>query len=288
MFGYIKPYNPRLYVEELEEYKAVYCGLCHELGADYGLIFRLTLSYDFAFYALLAMALTAEKPEFTKGHCALHPLRPCPKCKKNYALSLAGAGAMILSYVKVKDDLADKGFFKKILALVLYPFAALARKKALMLMPYEGKIIDESAKAMLIKQGKVEKENAPTVDKCAHPTAEFLSTLFSLLGKDEERKAILSRLGYLLGRFIYFTDALDDMEDDKKKGNFNPFLVCPYEGEAHTYIKETIFATTAEAGATLDLLTLSNFSGIIENVINQGLKNVALEILKRKEATPHE
>ena len=56
MFGYVKPYKPELRVRELEEYKAVYCGLCRELGQSFGLFARFTLSYDFAFLAMLKTA----------------------------------------------------------------------------------------------------------------------------------------------------------------------------------------------------------------------------------------
>ena len=39
--------------------------------------------------------------------------------------------AMILTYYKIKDDLSDKGFFSKIRAVSLLPFASSARKKLL-------------------------------------------------------------------------------------------------------------------------------------------------------------
>ena len=59
MFGYIKADKPEMKIKEFEIYKAVYCSLCKELGKSYGLLARLTLSYDFTFLALLNMALKA-------------------------------------------------------------------------------------------------------------------------------------------------------------------------------------------------------------------------------------
>ena len=44
------------------------------------------------------------------------------------------------------------------------------------------------------------------------------------LSEDGMEKRILKRFGYLLGRWIYFIDALDDLEDDLKEGGFNPFI----------------------------------------------------------------
>ena len=57
MFGYIKPYKPELKVKEFDTYQAVYCGLCRQLGEAFGPFAKLTLSYDFTFLAMAAMAL---------------------------------------------------------------------------------------------------------------------------------------------------------------------------------------------------------------------------------------
>ena len=41
---------------------------------------------------------------------------------------------------------------------------------------------------------------------------------------DVYKRQTLYRLGDYLGRFIYIMDAYDDVEDDRRKGQFNPFL----------------------------------------------------------------
>ena len=58
MFGYVKPYVPTLQVQEFSLYRAVYCGLCREMGLVTGQLSRITLSYDFCFLALLLLALS--------------------------------------------------------------------------------------------------------------------------------------------------------------------------------------------------------------------------------------
>lgn len=57
LFGYIRPFQPELRIKEYEAYKSVYCGLCKELGRQYGIFARFTLSYDFTFLAILSMAV---------------------------------------------------------------------------------------------------------------------------------------------------------------------------------------------------------------------------------------
>ena len=57
MFGYLQIEKEELLVKEFETYKAVYCGLCKQMGKDYSFLTRLTLSYDCTFYAMLLMSL---------------------------------------------------------------------------------------------------------------------------------------------------------------------------------------------------------------------------------------
>ena len=46
MFGYVRPYKPELLVKELTRYQSVYCGICKQIGRDYGQVPRLALGYD--------------------------------------------------------------------------------------------------------------------------------------------------------------------------------------------------------------------------------------------------
>jgi hypothetical protein len=43
-----------------------------------------------------------------------------------------------------------------------------------------------------------------------------------LIYKDDEWSEILSRLGFYLGKFVYLMDAYEDVEDDIRKGMYNP------------------------------------------------------------------
>ena len=160
MFGYIKPFRPELKIREAEDYKAVYCGLCKELGRSYGIFARMTLSDDFAFMAMLFMSLDKNScPSFEKCSCIAHPFKKQCRCLGNRAISLSARAAMILTYYKLKDDISDKGFFKKIAAAVLFPFAASARKKALS-FGEEAIFIDNSAAEMMAEQSAKSSDSA--------------------------------------------------------------------------------------------------------------------------------
>ena len=48
--------------------------------------------------------------------------------------------------------------------------------------------------------------------------------VFEQVARTDGQRRILSRMGYLLGRWIYMMDAFDDLESDLKRGNYNPLI----------------------------------------------------------------
>ena len=278
MFGYVKPYNPELRVRELEEYKAVYCGLCKQLGRSFGVFARFTLSYDFAFLAMLKTALDSEIcPETERCACIAHPFCKRIRVRENAAMQMAARTAMISVYYKLLDDRADEGFFRRIGAALLLPFAKRARRKALAFA--DGAAADEAAAKMSSAQAQLEAEKCQIPDAAAEPTANFLAAVLKNCAATAEQAAVLERFGYLLGRYVYLCDALDDLEDDRRRGRYNPFLYAG--GEAAIAAKNALFLTTAELSDDFDLLELHRYEGILENIIRIGLRAEVIRIEKK-------
>lgn len=278
MFGYVKPYNPELRVRELEEYKAVYCGLCKQLGRSFGVFARFTLSYDFAFLAMLKTALDSEIcPETERCACIAHPFCKRIRVRENAAMQMAARAAMISVYYKLLDDRADEGFFRRIGAVLLLPFAKRARRKALAFA--DGAAADEAAAKMSAAQGQLEAEKCQIPDAAAEPTANFLAAVLKNCAATAEQAAVLERFGYLLGRYVYLCDALDDLEDDRQRGRYNPFLYAG--GEAAIAAKNALFLTTAELSDDFDLLEIHRYEGILENIIRIGLRAEVIRIEKK-------
>lgn len=280
MFGYVKPYNPELRVRELEEYKAVYCGLCKQLGHSFGVLARFTLSYDFAFLAMLKTALDSEIcPETERCACLAHPFCRRTRVRENAATEMAARAAMISVYYKLLDDCADEGFFKRIGAELLLPLAKRARRKALAFG--DGAAADEAAAKMYAAQGQLEAEKCQIPDAAAEPTASFLAAVLKNCSATAEQAAVLERFGYLLGRYVYLCDALDDLEDDRRRGRYNPFLYAG--GEAAIAAKNALFLTTAELSDDFDLLELHCYEGTLENIIKIGLRAEVIRIENKLE-----
>ena len=65
------------------------------------------------------------------------------------------------------------------------------------------------------------------IDEVSRPFGELMGEMF--VWKEDSFAPILRRLGFFLGKYIYIRDALDDIEKDRKKGCFNPFMYNNWE-----------------------------------------------------------
>ena len=280
MFGYIRVYKPDLKISEYETYKSIYCGLCQQLGQEYTPLARMTLSFDFTFLAALNMALAEDKPVYTKRKCPANPLKKCIMADLGEIQSHCCDCAVLMLWYKLEDDLKDHGTASRLRAAALYPAARLAYRKAAQRRPELDQLIGNNMRL----QAETEAACTASVDLASEPTAQVLSGLFSTLSEDPVQKRVLERLGYLLGRYVYLCDALDDLEDDPEKGNYNPFLADQSAGpeQIETAIG-TLYLTIAEAAKTFELLELKRFEPILANILYLGMKETVDSIVSKKE-----
>ena len=113
MFGYLTANTELLTPEELERYKACYCGLCRSLQKRHGQASRLTLNYDMTFLVLLLQSLY--EPEETRGEdtCLPHPLQ-ARAWQRSEASDYGADLNVALAYLKCLDDWEDEGSLKAI------------------------------------------------------------------------------------------------------------------------------------------------------------------------------
>lgn len=290
VFGYVRPQKSELLVREYEQYKGVYCSLCRQLGKSYGMVSRLTLSYDCTFYALMLLAFRPECPGFQSGRCVVNPLKKCTFCSSGEPEFVsASALSVIMTYYKIRDDIADSRFWGKLRAYALLLLAARAHRKAAADFPR----LDAIISASMEEQKAAEQAPDPCLDSCAEPTAKMLQQVFEAsAGEDGEpdspKVRILRQFGYFLGRWVYIIDAADDMEKDLKTASFNPFIIqcglndasSPEELEkAKSYANEVLNLTLSQLTAALNILDLDHFGEIIQNVVLKGLPEIQKELL---------
>ena len=94
--------------------------------------------------------------------------------------------------------------------------------------------------------------------------------------QNEEKRLISKRVGYCLGRWVYLTDAYDDITKDLKSHNYNPFIE-KYKIESKAFDREPIIKslrlTANEAALAFNLLDIKCYREILENIIFDGLEN---------------
>jgi len=270
VFGYVRINKPELKVKEYEMYKAVYCSLCKTLGKHYGILSRMTLSYDFTFLALLNISLKDGCTPIERKRCAFNPLKKCNYCKDPDSLDMPSAMAMIMLYYKICDNIADEKGFKKLGYVLIKPFFSRAHKKAAKKYPQA----EEYVKEYISEQSRLEKENCKELDRIADPTAVALSKIFMLCSEDEIQKKVLDRLGYCVGRYIYILDAACDFEKDLKTGAYNVLKFdCKDMAEVREKVKPQLYFCINEAAKAFELLDLKKNKHILGNIIYLGLED---------------
>ncbi|MBR5446851.1 MAG: hypothetical protein IKV40_00345 [Clostridia bacterium] len=221
MFGYIRPHTPDLRVRENELYRAVYCGLCREMGKVTGQASRLTLSFDFVFLCLVRAMATGESFTSAMGTCIAHPFKKRQYVEGCDSLRYCAAAAAYLTEGKLRDDVADECGLKRTAAVCLTPAATrmtrLADKNA------DASPLRELIREKLNALSALEREGCTSIDRCAEVFGELTAEVFSF-GLPTREARICAEIGRGIGRFIYVCDAVDDVADDSKKGRFNPIL----------------------------------------------------------------
>lgn len=270
MFGYVRPLCAELKVRELEDYKAVYCGLCRTMGKRHGFLARFTLNYDFTFL-VMALAQEAQPCGTKRCRCPAHPFRKRNMCLQMPALDVAADESMVLSYHKLQDDVADNGFFRGLPARV----AALALKPAYRKAAAAQPEFDQKVAACLSELHILEQERCPSLDRPADTFARILQAAAPATG-DERRDRAMSQLLYHVGRWIYLIDAWDDLEDDIRSGSYNPILERyehnPKEHEQD--VRVTLLHSRNLAVSAYGLAQSTQWDGILSNILYLGLNAV--------------
>ena len=290
MFGYVRPAKPELKIREYEAYKAVYCSLCRCLGKEYGIFSRFALNYDCTFLVLLHQALHPVCPQFERKRCVCNPLKVCTYANGlQEALHFGATATILMTEEKLRDDIADDGFFRRLVARCVLLLTTRARKKAALADPEMKRFLGE----MMANQRKTEASADPVgIDPAADASAKMLEYLLSRLSEEPRTRKILSVLGYQMGRWVYFMDAADDLEKDLRRASFNPFVTqyalsptAPPEQlkTARLGANELLHQCVAQILAAYHLLEFEAPQPILRNILEEGLAAAQGKMMMREE-----
>lgn len=269
MFGYVRPRPDTLSEEARAAYEAVYCGVCQAMG-EYGLVSRLFLNYDFAF---LAMVLSPAEAgcELCRRACPRHPIQGRAGCRQEAWLDTAAGESVILAWWKLRDNIRDGKPLTSLKARALCLLLRRGYRKARARWP----AFDEAVSRLLSELSELEREGCPSIDRTADCFARLLSAAAPVTG-DSGRDRATERLLYHLGRWVYLIDAVDDAEEDRREGRYNPALARfpAWSGEDRAYLRRSMDQSLSLAGAAFQLLPPSPWTAVVENILYSGLPGV--------------
>ena len=264
MFGYVNIYKDELKIKDYNDFRAYYCGLCKALGKKFNQLTRLGLNYDLTFLCLLVDSFYDKKTEFDSVGC----IKSFAKKKtviNNRNIDFSADMSILLTYYKLKDDIKDNKSIKCCFAIIPYWFS---------MRKLKGKYhkLIESIKYNLKQLSDIEKEKCEIPDKAAHPFATIMEEIFCYANP------ALGKLGYNIGRYVYFADAVDDMDSDLKTGNYNVFNIYhKYNGsmskEQKAQMMESMLLTLSFIGNEYEKLPKFKNRQILDNIIYIGLRS---------------
>lgn len=277
MFGYVRPYAPDMKVREYEIYRAIYCGVCREIGRTSGQLSRLGLTYDIVLLCAVRMVLTEEPPTFKARRCPAHPLTRRTVLEPCEATRFTAAAFALLFGAKNDDDLADEHGVHRLKPLALAPLAAHMKKAG-------GRVLSDDAAheaaRFLGELSRLERVGSPSADETSDAFGDLLGYIFSL-GLDGERAETARVFGRSVGKFIYMCDALDDLGDDIRRGRYNPLLVgwgdlAAEDGLPSPIVKDAVTTATMlsleELGRAAETLDDSHpMTPIVKHIVYIGL-----------------
>ncbi|SHH50452.1 hypothetical protein SAMN02745823_00104 [Sporobacter termitidis DSM 10068] len=283
MFGYVRPLKDELKVREYDQFKACYCALCHTLKSRYGAFSRNILNFDFTFLTMLLWDGT-DRPAYQCARCVASPLRKKTYCAPSPALDLCAGYSVILAWWKLRDSVKDETFFVSLGDRLLSLLLRRAYKKASRAYP----AFDETVRSNLEALGRLESAGDASLDACADKFAAITEALAAPPGGEAgsaDKARPLRQLLYHTGRYIYITDACDDLEDDLKKRRFNPVAnrfgltsgVVPEEDR--TVLRTTLMHSCALIGAAYELLPKNYWAPVLSNIIYLGMPETCFRVL---------
>lgn len=270
MLGYVTINKDELKTKEFELYRGYYCGVCKSI-ARYGIVPRFALSYDSAFLALILESLREDAENLKNEHCILHHIKKNPVVKDSASVDYAADMLLILAYYNFLDDKEDE---HKIRGMA----GEIALRKAYNKLSKKYDYVCTTIEKGISELSALEKEKSPSLDMTAEVFGRTLRAVFCEFYHEEAVNRVLGELGENLGKWIYVMDALDDLEEDKKSGAYNPLI---YRDGGTENLEDTIYNYLGRVSMAVDMLDIKKNKGIIDNVILLGLRGRADSLIKK-------
>ena len=272
MFGFVVANGNALPPERLERYRGCYCGLCRTLKRRHGNFSRLTLNYDMTFLILLLGGMYEPEETGDSGRCLIHPVHTRAWWRTDFT-DYAADMNVALAYHNCLDDYRDE---RRLLSLAEARQLRRHYDSVRARWPRQCGAMERSMEALR----EIEAQARPEPDAAANCFGALMGELFSVR-PDSVWEPRLRSFGESLGRFLYLMDACVDLEQDRKKGSYNPLAGLEREltdAEKTGMLKMLI----GECTAVFETLPIVQDADLLRNVLYSGVWTQYAQARKKK------
>ncbi|MFC9996463.1 DUF5685 family protein [Nocardia sp. NPDC127526] len=219
------------------------CGLCLGLRDGHGQLARAATNTDAIVLGVLTEA-QQDRPaaRTTAGPCPLRGMRRASVAPADSpGIQLAATASLLLGAAKIRDHV-DDGDTGRLSAGPLTRVSDRWRARAqAAAAPIDLDI--EPLIAAIESQARLENSADSRLDDLTAPTQLCAAELFAhtaiLAGKPENADA-LREAGWHFGRIAHLADAIEDLDEDRERGRFNPLAATGTSAEqAHALLHES-------------------------------------------------
>lgn len=277
MFGYIVVNKPELKIKDFDTYRSFYCGLCQTLHKQSGRLGQISLNYDLAFLAILLSGLYEPTQERKHIRCFMHPVHKREIILDPY-MQYAADMTIVLTYLKCDDDWKDER------SVTRHMYQKLLQKRYdAIKMQYPDKI--ERIVSALEAIHVCEQQQITDLDQLSSLFGKVMAEVVCL--KKDEWHDTLYRMGDYLGRFIYIMDAYDDIENDVKQQQFNPFMHSYTKDGFDKRVKDILELMMVHCSEAFEVLPILTYQDILRNILYSGVWG-KFEMTRKKRLGEHD
>lgn len=272
MFGYTFPIEPMMTNEEQAAYRAYYCETCHQLRDGYGVMSTVIVSYEMTFASIVLNSVMREgvidrEPKAGKLCVFRH------SDNHTELLRRLAAYTVLVANNDLVDDKFDGPSVKSSFGL-LWLGRSIERARG-----------DYPEYDELIMKGYDilrEKEAAGCSDPVEMGKASAASMIWVMREMNGDQwTPELEEMFENLGVWVYVMDAIEDLDDDHKEGQYNPFLVgCDDFTTGRNYVQRHIYEISGIVNGIMSNIQRSYLkvrermvanTAVTDNIIYQGM-----------------
>jgi hypothetical protein len=230
-----------------EGWMAHMCGLCLTLRAEHGQAARLVTNYDGLLVSVLAEAQSPERsPRRRAGRCALRGMRSAEVVDaRSEGARLAAAVSLLLAAAKTRDHIADGDglYARRLMAAGAGRVAGrwdAAGERTGRAVGFDPSVLRDAVQ----RQVRLEAAGGLGLLELTEPTETAVAAAFAhtavLAGKPHNAET-LAEAGRFFGRLAHVIDAVEDLEEDRAGGAYNPLLATGTDlAEARRYCDDAL------------------------------------------------